>query len=105
MYPILQALDEEYLGGAQLFGSASGPGVAVTFTPTHTRELLFSLNLFSFVAVDCQFGGVDQRKIFIFARENLPLLGYKKRHASVPTGTRFNSRLAYQAFALSIEFI
>lgn len=43
IYPILQALDEEYLG------------------------------------VDIQFGGVDQRKIFMFAREWLPKLGYKKR--------------------------
>eukprot|EP01122_Echinamoeba_exundans_P009420 TRINITY_DN332_c0_g2_i3.p1 TRINITY_DN332_c0_g2~~TRINITY_DN332_c0_g2_i3.p1 ORF type:complete len:424 (+),score=120.67 TRINITY_DN332_c0_g2_i3:744-2015(+) len=30
-------------------------------------------------AVDCQFGGVDQRKIFMFAREHLPRIGYKKR--------------------------
>uniref|UniRef100_A0A7S4L6L2 Tyrosine--tRNA ligase n=1 Tax=Paramoeba aestuarina TaxID=180227 RepID=A0A7S4L6L2_9EUKA len=43
LYPILQALDEEYLG------------------------------------VDIQFGGLDQRKIFMFAREKLPLIGYKKR--------------------------
>jgi tyrosyl-tRNA synthetase len=43
IYPILQALDEEYLG------------------------------------VDVQFGGVDQRKIFMFAREFLPKIGYKKR--------------------------
>lgn len=43
IYPILQALDEQYLG------------------------------------VDIQFGGVDQRKIFMFAREWLPKLGYKKR--------------------------
>eukprot|EP01130_Rhizamoeba_saxonica_P003387 TRINITY_DN1433_c0_g1_i1.p1 TRINITY_DN1433_c0_g1~~TRINITY_DN1433_c0_g1_i1.p1 ORF type:complete len:535 (-),score=144.93 TRINITY_DN1433_c0_g1_i1:35-1639(-) len=43
MYPILQALDEEYLG------------------------------------VNVQFGGVDQRKIFMFARTNLPKIGYSKR--------------------------
>ena len=43
LYPILQALDEEYL------------------------------------KVDAQFGGVDQRKIFMFAREFLPKIGYKKR--------------------------
>ena len=43
MYPVLQALDEEYLG------------------------------------VDAQFGGVDQRKIFMFAAEYLPKIGYKKR--------------------------
>jgi len=43
LYPILQALDEEFLGA------------------------------------DAQFGGVDQRKIFMFARESLPKLGFKKR--------------------------
>lgn len=29
--------------------------------------------------VDMQFGGVDQRKIFVLAEENLPGIGYKKR--------------------------
>lgn len=29
--------------------------------------------------VDAQFGGVDQRKIFTFAKENLPRLGYAER--------------------------
>ena len=43
LYPILQALDEEYL------------------------------------EVDAQFGGVDQRKIFMLAREFLPKIGYEKR--------------------------
>lgn len=43
LYPLLQALDEEYL------------------------------------KVDCQFGGTDQRKIFVLAHEFLPKLGYKKR--------------------------
>lgn len=43
LYPLLQALDEEYLG------------------------------------VDAQFGGVDQRKIFVFAGEVMPKIGYKKR--------------------------
>jgi tyrosyl-tRNA synthetase len=43
IYPIMQALDEQYLG------------------------------------VDIQYGGIDQRKILVFARENLPLLGYKPR--------------------------
>jgi tyrosyl-tRNA synthetase len=43
LYPLLQALDEEYLG------------------------------------VDAQFGGVDQRKIFMFAEKFMPQLGYKKR--------------------------
>lgn len=32
-----------------------------------------------YLGVDAQFGGVDQRKIFMFAEKYLPLLGYKKR--------------------------
>lgn len=43
LYPILQALDEQFL------------------------------------QVDAQFGGMDQRKIFMFAREYLPKMGYEKR--------------------------
>ncbi len=43
IYPIMQALDEEYL------------------------------------KIDCQYGGIDQRKLLMFARENLPRLGYKAR--------------------------
>jgi len=43
IYPIMQALDEEYL------------------------------------KVDIQYGGIDQRKILMFARENLPKAGYRRR--------------------------
>lgn len=43
IYPLMQALDEQYLD------------------------------------VDVQFGGVDQRKIFVLAEEQLPGIGYKKR--------------------------
>jgi len=43
LYPLMQALDEEYL------------------------------------KVDIQFGGTDQRKIFVYAREYLPKIGYKSR--------------------------
>lgn len=43
VYPIMQALDEQYL------------------------------------EVDIQFGGLDQRKILMFARENLPRMGYDRR--------------------------
>ena len=32
-----------------------------------------------YLGVDAQFGGVDQRKIFTFAEEYMPRLGYKKR--------------------------
>ena len=43
IYPVMQAVDEEYLG------------------------------------VDIQYGGTDQRKIFVLARENHPKIGYKPR--------------------------
>ena len=43
IYPLMQAVDEEYL------------------------------------KVDAQLGGVDQRKIMVLARENLPKIGYKSR--------------------------
>jgi tyrosyl-tRNA synthetase len=32
-----------------------------------------------YLKVDAQFGGVDQRKIFTFAEEHLPKIGYGKR--------------------------
>ncbi|KAI5185226.1 tyrosyl-tRNA synthetase [Nematocida homosporus] len=32
-----------------------------------------------YLGVDAQFGGVDQRKIFIYAEKYLPMLGYRKR--------------------------
>ncbi|KAL7753458.1 Tyrosine--tRNA ligase, cytoplasmic [Sorochytrium milnesiophthora] len=50
-----------------------------------------------YLGVDAQFGGVDQRKIFIMAEKYLPHLGYKKRahlmNPMVPglTGTKMSS--------------
>ena len=32
-----------------------------------------------YLKVDCQLGGIDQRRIFVLARENLPKIGYKRR--------------------------
>src|SRR5690606_11536131 len=32
-----------------------------------------------YLKVDVQFGGIDQRKIMVYARENLPKIGYKAR--------------------------
>jgi len=56
LYPILQALDEEYLD------------------------------------VDISFGGMDQRKIYTFAADVLPLIGYKKRiHLMSPMLTAINA--------------
>ncbi|XP_038059807.1 tyrosine--tRNA ligase, cytoplasmic-like [Patiria miniata] len=50
-----------------------------------------------YLKVDCQFGGVDQRKIFTFAEKALPALGFAKRihlmNPMVPglTGTKMSS--------------
>ncbi|KAI8332443.1 tyrosyl-tRNA synthetase [Chlamydoabsidia padenii] len=50
-----------------------------------------------YLGVDVQFGGVDQRKIFVMAEKYLPLLGYEKRahlmNPMVPglTGTKMSS--------------
>ena len=45
-----------------------------------------------FLGVDAQFGGVDQRKIFMLADKYLPKLGYKKRvHLMNPMIPSFNS--------------
>jgi len=50
-----------------------------------------------FLEVDMQFGGVDQRKIFVFAEKYMPALGFKKRvhlmNPMVPglTGSKMSS--------------
>ncbi|CAO3625526.1 unnamed protein product [Cunninghamella echinulata] len=50
-----------------------------------------------YLGVDVQFGGVDQRKIFVMAEKYLPLLGYEKRahlmNPMVPglTGSKMSS--------------
>jgi len=72
LYPILQALDEQYLD------------------------------------VDAQFGGVDQRKIFVFAREYLPKLGYKKRiHLMNPLvpGLTKDGKMSSSNEASKIDFL
>ena len=44
-----------------------------------------------YLDVDCQFGGIDQRKIFMMAEKYLPQLGYKKRiHLMNPMIKSFN---------------
>ncbi len=44
-----------------------------------------------YLDVDCQFGGIDQRKIFMMAEKYLPLMGYKKRiHLMNPMIKSFN---------------
>lgn len=50
-----------------------------------------------YLKVDAQFGGIDQRKIFVFAEKYLPILGYAKRvHLMNPmvaglTGSKMSS--------------
>jgi tyrosyl-tRNA synthetase len=57
IYPILQALDEQYLDA------------------------------------DVELGGVDQRKLFTFASDMLPLVGYKKRiHLMTPMLTAIDAK-------------
>jgi tyrosyl-tRNA synthetase len=44
-----------------------------------------------YLGVDCQFGGIDQRKIFMMAEKYLPMMGYKKRiHLMNPMIKSFN---------------
>lgn len=73
MYPLLQALDEQYLD------------------------------------VDVQFGGVDQRKIFTFAEEYLPLLGYKKRihfmNPMVPSLSGVDSKMSSSTTDSKIDLL
>jgi tyrosyl-tRNA synthetase len=60
MYPILQSLDEEYLGvDAQIGGT-------------------FQLNYISVQVPWLMTSGLDQRKLFIAAKEWLPKIGYKQ---------------------------
>lgn len=53
-----------------------------------------------YLEVDGQFGGVDQRKIFVFAEKYLPMLGYRKRfhlmNPMVPglSGSKMSSSVA-----------
>ena len=72
LYPMLQALDEEYL------------------------------------KVDVQFGGVDQRKIFMFAREYLPKLGYEKRchmmNPLIPSLTKSKGKMSASDGRGKIDF-
>ena len=44
-----------------------------------------------YLDVDCQFGGIDQRKIFMMAEKYLPMMGYQKRiHLMNPMIKSFN---------------
>ncbi len=69
IYPGLQALDEHVLLHRKQHCNIS---------PTHVRMMSLFF-LIQYLGVDAQFGGVDQRKIFTYARKYLPKLGYEKR--------------------------
>ncbi|ARF10785.1 tyrosyl-tRNA synthetase [Hokovirus HKV1] len=71
--------------------------VKQTQNPTMTGLLYPSLQALDehYLDVHIQSGGIDQRKIFTFARSNLNLLGYKKSiHLMTPMvqGLRFNKK-------------
>jgi len=51
----------------------------ITFPGGNSGKKEFSALDEEFLKVDAQFGGVDQRKIFMFAEKYLPMLGYEKR--------------------------
>jgi tyrosyl-tRNA synthetase len=55
--------------------------VKQTDNPTMTGLLYPSLQALDeqYLDVDAQLGGIDQRKIFMFARQMLPKIGYRKR--------------------------
>jgi tyrosyl-tRNA synthetase len=59
--------------GADVVKQAENPKMSGLLYP-----ILQSLDE-EYLESDAQFGGVDQRKIFMFAREFLPKIGYKKR--------------------------
>lgn len=59
--------------GAEVVKQSNNPNMTGLIYPT--LQVLDE----QYLNTDVQFGGVDQRKIFMFAREMLPKIGYKKR--------------------------
>ncbi len=59
--------------GAEVVKQSDNPKITGLIYPT-----LQALDE-QYLDVDCQFGGIDQRKIFAHSRNILPTLGYKKR--------------------------
>lgn len=75
MYRIsaLTTLKKSQKAGAEVVKQSDSPPVSGLLYP-----ILQALDE-HYLNIDAQFGGMDQRKIFMFAREYLPLIGYKKR--------------------------
>jgi tyrosyl-tRNA synthetase len=69
----LVTLNEAKHAGAEVVKQSDNPKLNSLMYPT-----LQALDE-EYLDVDVQFGGIDQRKIFMHARELLPKLGYKKR--------------------------
>jgi tyrosyl-tRNA synthetase len=59
--------------GAEVVKQSKNAGISEMLYP-----LMQSLDE-EYLKVDAQFGGIDQRKIFTFAKTALPKLGYKQR--------------------------
>lgn len=69
----ITTVSEGIKAGAEVVKQSENPRLAPVLYP-----LLQSLDE-EYLKVDAQFGGTDQRKIFVLAHEFLPKLGYKKR--------------------------
>lgn len=69
----LASVNDTKRAGAEVVKQVENPKLSGLLYP-----ILQSLDE-QYLDVDAQFGGVDQRKIFMFAREFLPAIGYKKR--------------------------
>jgi len=87
----ITTVSEGIKAGAEVVKQSENPRLAPVLYP-----LLQSLDE-EYLKVDAQFGGVDQRKIFVLAHEYLPKLGYKRRiHLMNPmlpglTGSKMSS--------------
>ncbi len=69
----ITTVNEGIKAGADVVKQSENPRLAPVFYP-----LLQALDE-EYLKVDAQFGGNDQRKIFVLAHEYLPKLGYKRR--------------------------
>ena len=81
LYPLLQALDEQYLGVDAQFGGKTNNLLFLFFW---VIVFLFIFRIYSSSTLSCinyllPCPGVDQRKIFTLAEKCLPALGYAKR--------------------------
>ncbi|KAG5859730.1 tyrosinyl-tRNA ligase [Encephalitozoon hellem] len=88
LYKILSITSEHDAkkAGAQVVKQVENPMVSSLVYPA--MQALDEVHM----SVDAQFGGVDQRKIFTYARKYLPLLNYEKRiHLMSPMLPGLNS--------------